>query len=103
MRTFARTALLYLGAIIFTNLPALAQSTRGAFTLPHEVHWQSCVVPAGDYRFSIETRGPSQLLILHENGGDHNFLLMSNSTRKISASDVSRLTLVSRQGQSAGA
>jgi len=58
IRRFVYAALLVLSALNFAPSLASAQDAAGTFTLTHEVHWQSTIVPAGKYRFSTETRGP---------------------------------------------
>ncbi|HZW95416.1 MAG TPA: hypothetical protein VFF64_20870 [Candidatus Eremiobacteraceae bacterium] len=58
IRRFVYAALLVLSALNFAPSLASAQDAAGTFTLTHEVHWQSAIVPAGKYRFSTETRGP---------------------------------------------
>src|SRR5882762_5254060 len=79
-RKFASTAVLTLGALSLMPNLASAQSANGKFTLTHEVHWQNAVVPAGTYRFSLESRGPSGLLTLRNLGGAHEgFMILVNN------------------------
>jgi len=40
--------------------PASAQSLKGTFTLPYEVHWGKAVLAPGPYTISIDSvRGPA--------------------------------------------
>jgi hypothetical protein len=101
-RKLASTAVLTLGALaVFPSLAA-AQSVAGSFTLSHEVNWQHAVVPAGTYRFSLESRGgPSQLLTLRKLNGDYrSFIIVANDVSQSKASDLDQLVLVSRSGKS---
>ena len=101
-RKLASTAVLTLGALaVFPSLAA-AQSAAGTFTLSHEVNWQRAVVPAGTYRFSLESRGgPSQLLTLRKLNGDYrSFIIVANDVSQSKASDLDQLVLVSRSGKS---
>jgi hypothetical protein len=93
--------LLYAGLLAFTALnfvPATAaQSTaHGKFTLPHDVHWQNALVPAGDYRFSLEGGGPISVLTLTKmSGARTGFLFLVNDVEDANASDASKLVLES--------
>ena len=58
IRKFAYAAVLTLSALNFAPSLASAQDEGGKFTLPHEVLWQNAVVPAGEYRFSLQPMGP---------------------------------------------
>ena len=102
IRTFAYAAIL--GLSMFTIQPTLAaaEDAAGRFTLSHEVHWQNCVLRAGDYTFSVKSVGPSDFLMLRGiNGGTSAMLLISNEDIETAKPDeVSRLVLVSRDGQS---
>jgi hypothetical protein len=100
LRKFASTAVLTLGALSLVSTVASAQSARGSFTLPHEVHWQNAVVPAGTYNFSLEPKGPSQLLTLRSLSGRDGFMIMVNAIGSSRFSDLNRLEVVSRAGKS---
>jgi len=45
-------SLLLLGAV---SLPAAAQQPAGKFTVAHETHWGTAVLPAGSYSVSLQT------------------------------------------------
>ena len=100
-RKFASTAVLCpLSSSFMSNL-ASAQSANGRFTLSHEVHWQNAVVPAGTYRFSLESRGPSELLTLRSVGGERGgFMFLVNDVASSQTSGIDQLVLVSRAGKS---
>lgn len=101
LRKFAAIAVFTLGSLSLLPSTASAQSAAGSFTLSHEVHWQSAVVPAGTYRFSFEPKGASALLTLRNlNGGHESFLMLVNDVRSSRFSDESRLVMVSRAGKS---
>ncbi len=100
-RKFACTAVLTLGALSLMPSPAAAQTANGSFTLSHDVHWQNAVVPAGTYRFSLEPKGPSGVLMLRNLGGAHEgFMILVNNVGRSRPSDLDRLVLESRAGKS---
>ncbi len=96
LRNFAATAVLTLGTLSLLPGAALAQSARGSFKLSHEVHWQNAVVPAGTYNFSLESKGPSELLTLRSVSGGAGFMILVNDVRSSSFSDMNRLVMISR-------
>ena len=100
LRKFASTAVLTLGALSLTPSLASAQSANGKFTLTHEVHWQNAVVPAGTYRFSLESRGPSELLMVRSVSGQGGFMFLVSEVASSQTSGVDQLVLVSRAGKS---
>src|SRR3981081_590091 len=100
LRKFASTAVLTLGALSLTPSLASAQSANCKFTLTHEVHWQNAVVPAGTYRFSLESRGPSELLTLRSIDGKGGFLFLVNEVGLSQTSGIDQLVLGSRAGNS---
>jgi hypothetical protein len=101
IRKFAYAAVLTLSAFNFAPSLASAQDAGGSFTLAHEVHWQNAIVPAGKYRFTIESSGPAEMLTLRKvSGTDMGFMLMATATEDSQPSDVSQLVVVSRSGES---
>jgi hypothetical protein len=101
IRNFAYAAVLTLSALSFAPRLASAQEAAGAFTLTHEVHWQSIVVPAGKYHFSIGGNGPEATLTLRKvSGSAAGFMLMVTDIDTSQPSDHSRLVVVSRPGGS---
>ncbi len=101
IRKFASAAVLTLGGLSLMPSLASAESANGKFTLTHEVHWQNAVVPAGTYRFSLESRGPSGLLTLRTVDGDKGgFMFLVNDVAASQTSGIDQLVLVSRAGKS---
>src|SRR4029077_16516503 len=96
-RRFVYSAVLALSALTFTPIPASAQQMHGSFTLSHQVRWQKCVVPAGDYRFEVQPKGPSALLLLRKvSGHSAGFLILANNAESSKPSDLDRLVVVAR-------
>ena len=101
LRKFASTAVLTLGTLSLLPGAASAQSARGTFKLSHEVHWQNAVVPAGTYDFSLESKGPSDLLTLRKVSGEHaGYIIMVNDVGSSHFSNLNRLVMVSRGDKS---
>lgn len=101
IRKFAYAAALI--ATIFCVQPTLAtaEDARGKFTLTHEVRWQKYVLSPGDYSFSVRSLGGSEYLMLRgRNGTGTDATLIANDVEIPKVDDVSRLVLVSREGQS---
>jgi len=97
IRKFVYATVLTLSALNFAPSPASAQDATGTFTLSHEVHWQNAIVPAGTYRFTIASNGPSDMLTLRKlNGSGAGFVMLVTNTEDAKASDLSRLVVVSR-------
>jgi hypothetical protein len=91
-----------LGMSMFSLRPTLAaaEDAHGSFTLTHEVRWQKCVLIPGDYTFSIQSEGPSELLMLRGDQRDWRERDDASERRRIAEAEVSAmLTLVSRHGQ----
>ena len=80
LRKLVSSAVLTLGVFGLLSSAASAQTARGTFTLTHEVHWKNAVVPAGTYHFSLESKGPSELLTLHNL---HFYLDLMTQKRKL--------------------
>lgn len=101
---FACTGVFILGSFTFTCVPAFGQNARGVFTLNHEVQWQNEVVPAGEYKFSVEMRGSVEILTLRNADVEGSaFMLLVNDADSISpASQASanngKLILTSQSG-----
>ena len=101
LRKLASTAALTIGALGLMSGMASAQSARGSFTLSHEVYWQHAVVPAGTYSFSLESKGPSELLTLRKISGEHEgYMIMVNEVGSSHYSNLNRLVMVSRGDKS---
>ena len=94
---FVYSVVLALSALTFTPSPASAQEMHGSFTLSHEVRWQKYVVPAGDYRFEVQPKGPSAILQLRKvSGNSAGFLILANNAESSKPSDLDRLVVVAR-------
>ena len=97
IRRFAYSVVLALSALTFTPSPASAQEMHGSFTLSHEVRWQRYVVPAGDYRFEVQPKGPSAILLLRKVSGDSaGFLILANNAELSKPSALAKLVVVAR-------
>ena len=100
IRKYIYAALLMLSGLSFTPSTASAQDAAGSFTLTNEVHWQSAIVPAGKYRFTIGSTGPAEMLTLRNMGeSGATFMLMVNDIVDSPATEASRIVVVSRAGQ----
>lgn len=101
IRKFVYAAVLVLSALSFTPSPASAQDEGGTFTLPHDVHWGDAVVPAGEYRFSLQPMGPSEILTLTKTAGKPaSFMLFAKNTDLTADSETARIVIESRSGKS---
>lgn len=103
IRKFAYAALLAVTSLSFSPSPVSAQeNARGNFTLTHDVRWQNAIVPAGEYRFSLDSDGPASMLVLTKlSGARTGFMFMVHDTDEIKASSsVNRLVLESVDGSS---
>ena len=97
IRKIVYATVLTLSALNFAPSLASAQDATGTFTLSHKVHWQNATVPAGTYRFTIASNGPSDMLTLRKlNGSGAGFVMLVTNTEDAKASDLSRLVVVSR-------
>jgi hypothetical protein len=96
IRKFVYATLLALTTLSFAPALASAQEpARGRFTLPHDVHWQNAVVPAGDYRFEFESDGFGVLRLNKLSGVRTGFMFLVSDTDVAKESDLSRLVLES--------
>jgi len=101
LRNIAHTYVLSFAALALSAGSAGAQSARGVFTLPHEVSWQGASVPAGGYQFSLDAKGPSQLMTIRKlDGARVGFMLLVHKTGPALTGDQDRLLLISKEGKS---
>ena len=100
IRKFAYAAVLSLSIFAAQPTPVAAEDVHGAFSLSHEVHWQKVVLRPGDYTFSVTSAGAAQFLTLRRLDGSTGAVLMVSDVDTPRADEVSRLVLVSRNGQS---
>jgi len=100
LRNYAYAAALVLSVWSLAPSLAAAQDATGKFTLTHDVQWQNASIPAGEYHFSIEDRGPGQMLYLQKISGEGaGYMVLSTETDPISESSQSCLRLVSKFGK----
>ena len=100
IRKFAYAAVLTLSALNFAPSLASAQDEAGRFTLPQEVHWQNTSVPAGDYKFTLRSMGPSEMLTLTRiSGTPRSFMLLVNDTGVADSSQAASLVIDTRFGE----
>ncbi len=97
IRKFAYAGALALSSLTFTLALASAQEAHGKFTLTHDVRWQNVPVPAGEYKFSVESKGPSEMLILHKVSGEEaGFMILVTDTETAKPSATNKLAVLSR-------
>ncbi|HEY4902901.1 MAG TPA: hypothetical protein VIH89_05455 [Candidatus Sulfotelmatobacter sp.] len=105
IRKFGYASLLALSSLAFMSPLVSAQDARGGFTLMHNVRWQNVAVPAGEYKFSVELRGPSEMLTLRKVSGEGaGFMILVNDVDSAAfpaaaALENGKLTLVSQSGK----
>lgn len=101
IRRLVYAAVLTLSAFSFAPCLASAQEAHGRFVLTHEVHWQNTLVPAGEYEFSFQPNGPSDLLFVRRlSGSGPRFMILVNDVGETKTSGVDHLLLVTREGRS---
>jgi hypothetical protein len=101
IRKLAYAAVLTLSALNFAPSLASAQDEGGSFTLAHEVHWQNVIVPAGSYRFTLQPRGPLEMLTVTKlSGRPASFMLFAKVTESAPRSQAGRLVIQSEFGES---
>jgi hypothetical protein len=97
IRRFAYAVALTLSTLSFAPSLVSAETARGTFKLTHNVHWQNYVVPAGEYSFSLEASGPSELLRLTKlSAPGTGFVMLVHEATASEPQAISRLLLVSR-------
>jgi hypothetical protein len=97
IRTFIYTSALALSALNLAPGVASAQQARGSFKLTHDAHWGNQMVRAGEYRFTLVSEGPSELLVLRKvSGNGSSSMMLVRDTEVSKPTDISRLLLVSR-------
>jgi hypothetical protein len=97
IRTFVYTSALALSALNLAPSMASAQEARGSFQLTHDAHWGNQMVRAGKYSFTLESKGPSELLVLSKvSGNGLSSMMLVTDSEASKPTDISRLLLVSR-------
>jgi hypothetical protein len=101
IRRFVYAAALTFIAFHFAPSLASAQEARGRFVLTHEVHWQSALLPAGEYEFTSKPEGPSEMLFVRKlSGSGPGFLMLVTDVTQTKPSGSDHLLLVPREGRS---
>jgi len=101
IRRFVYAAALTLTAFSFAPSLASAQEARGRFVLTHEVHWQTSLLPAGEYEFNFQPDGPSEMLFVRKlSGSGPGFLMLVTDVTETKPSHADHLLLVAREGKS---
>jgi len=95
IRKFVYATLLAATTLSFTpSLASAQEKAYGKFTLTHEVHWQNAVVPAGEYRFSLDSGGALGVLTLSKLSGVRTgFMFLVRDTEQATPSDHNLLVL----------
>jgi len=95
VRKIVYAALLAVGAMSFTpSALAAEEPAHGKFTLLHDVHWGSALVPAGDYEFSYDPFQPAAVLTLTKlSGARAGFMVLVTSAEQSQSSDSNQLLL----------
>ena len=75
------------------SLASAQEPAHGRFTLPHEVHWESAIVPAGDYQFTVASDGIQLLRLDKISGPRGGFMFLVHDQEVAKPADVSRLVL----------
>ena len=84
------------GLLSLLSASAVAQEARGQFTLATQVHWGRVVLPPGDYRYSLESRAGSPVLMVWNTAGTSGFLVMPVSASRTTEGEMNRLDLERR-------
>ena len=97
--------LIYASLLALTSLnfaPSLAaQDAHGSFTLKRSVHWQSVDVPAGEYRFSLDSARPFSLLTLTKmDGARAGFVISVPDMEWMDGAGASQLVITTTAGGS---
>jgi hypothetical protein len=104
IRKVACCGVFILGSFTLLCLPAFGQNARGVFTLNRDVRWQNEVVPAGEYKFSVELHGSSEMLTLRGADADSAvFMILVNDADNLAPAAApvpanGKLTLTSQSG-----
>ncbi|HTW57432.1 MAG TPA: hypothetical protein VMD99_04855 [Terriglobales bacterium] len=95
IRRFAYAVVLALTTLNFAPTLASGQETaRGRFTLAHDVRWGSVEVPAGEYKFSLESNDLVHVVTLNElNHNQKGFFLLVHDVDDTRPTDRSMLVL----------
>lgn len=70
--------------------PALAEDAKGKFTLAREVRWGVAVLPAGDYRYTIEHE---RTVTLRSLSGGPSAIVLASSVSLVDSAEAPHLML----------
>jgi len=95
IRKFVYTTLLAVAAMNFAPATASAEApAQGKFKLTHQVHWANAVIPAGEYSFSYDPYGTTQVLTLAKlSGARAGFMLLVPTAEPSTRSDSNELVV----------
>lgn len=94
IRKFLYASLLALSALGSPALISAQEMAHGEFVLPHEVHWQNALVPAGEYHFTFANNGVAGMFTLMKmNGGRAGFLFIVSDTDESVRSNINQIVL----------
>lgn len=87
-----------LGLAAFAS-PVKAQSAtcEGSFTLPYEVTWQAAQIPAGEYTFTLKSKGFPARMVVH--GPNGNIFVSAIGMTGASQDSNSQLLVETRDGK----
>lgn len=71
----------------------------GSFTLPSQVHWQTAVLPAGEYTFTVDLSGPLGRLAIRQGPKTVAFVVLQDKS-EASTNDNSSMLLVGQRVRS---
>lgn len=97
IRNYMYAALLAASALNLSPSLAAAQDTaRGKFTLAHETHLGTAVLPPGDYQFSFDPDNGTRMMTLSKLSGDRTgYMVLVTDTEDSKPTDHSLLVLQS--------
>jgi hypothetical protein len=93
VRKYFYAALMALSTLNFAPTTAAQTSMRGKFTLPHDVHWENAIVPAGDYQFSLDSDAIEVLRLDELSGAHAGFTFVVHEEAADERKEVSRIML----------
>jgi hypothetical protein len=95
-----KVLVLFVGALGASALPASSQNTTGTFTLAHKVRWETAVLPAGDYRFSVDTQAWPARVMVRELGGTTSAMILPLAYSDQKLAGGSTLVIERKAGES---
>jgi hypothetical protein len=99
IRNYVYAAVLATSLFNFSPNLACAQDEGGSFTLSHEVRWQDAVLPAGSYKFTLESAGPSEMIMLRKiSGTPASFMLFAKDVSEPKVAEKEGLVIDSKAG-----